>query len=94
MADGYLSVWESSQKQKDVEVLTATTDESIAFFSKINLVCVSSDSLLNNIATGSSRDDPTGFSSIATTSIVKEHSTACYASNTKSTATTSRYLPI
>jgi hypothetical protein len=58
MVDGYLSVWESSQKQNDVKVLNATTEEFIMFFSKINLVCVSSENMPDDVAKGNSRDAP------------------------------------
>jgi hypothetical protein len=61
MADGYLSVWESTQIQKDIEVLNATTEEFITFFSKINLVCVSSENMPDDVATGNSRDAPKRF---------------------------------
>jgi hypothetical protein len=54
MADGYLSVWESSQIQKDIEVLNATTEEFVTFFSKIKLVCVSSENMPDDVATGNS----------------------------------------
>jgi hypothetical protein len=61
MADGYFSVQESSQTQKDVKVLTATPNKFVNFFLKINLVCVSSNPLLDNLATGNSRDIPERF---------------------------------
>jgi hypothetical protein len=58
MADVYLSVWESSKIQKDIEVLNATTEEFVTFFSKIDLVYVSSENMPDDVATGNSRDAP------------------------------------
>jgi hypothetical protein len=61
MADGYLSVWESSQIQNVIKVLNATAEEFITFFLKINLVCVSSQNMPDDVATGNSRDAPKRF---------------------------------
>jgi hypothetical protein len=61
MVDGYFNVWESSQTQKDVKVLTATPNKFVSYFLKINLVYVSSTPLLDNLAIGNSRDTPERF---------------------------------
>jgi hypothetical protein len=56
MVDGCVTTWESSLSQDELSILTITTEKSIGYFSTINLVCVATETLPNDVATENSRN--------------------------------------
>jgi hypothetical protein len=60
MADNCVAMWESSPSQDKLPILTATTEKFIGFLSTIN-ICVITETFLDDVANGNSRNGAERF---------------------------------